>query len=271
MPVVYIATGADFADALSAAPAAAHRGGPMLLVTRDSIPEVTLDELERLAPQEIVIAGGEGVVGTSVMTTLAQVAPTTRIGGVDRFDTSRKIIADAFDSTAVAYLATGRNFPDGLSSGAAAGALGAPVVLVDGLAGSADAATIALLKSRNVAEVRLAGGTDVISAGIQSSLVAESLAVKRYAGVDRFETSVAINTAAFATSANAYIATGLDFPDALTGAAAAGAAGEPLYLARPSCVPGGVRSAVLGQGATSLTLLGGPAALADAVGRLQPC
>ena len=85
-----------------------------------------------------------------------------------------------------------------------------------------------------------------------------------YAGADRYATSVAINMAAFPTSANAYIATGAAFPDALTGAAAAGAAGDPLYLAAQSCVPSGVRSAALEQGVTSLTLLGGRAALSDA-------
>jgi putative cell wall-binding protein len=268
---VYIASGAEFADALSAAPAAALRGGPMLLVARDSVPDVTLTELKRLAPQRIIIAGGEGAVGASVMATLVGIAPTDRIGGVDRYQTSRKIVAEAFGSTKVAYLATGRDFPDGLSAGAAAGALGAPVILVDGRKASADDLTKKLLAGKGVTEVRIAGGTGAVSSGIQSSLVAASLTVKRYAGVDRYATSVAINTAAFATSENAFIATGADFPDALTGAVAAGAAGDPLYLARQSCVPGGVRSAALGQGVTSLTLLGGRGALADAVGRLQPC
>lgn len=269
VPVVYIASGVEFADALAAAPASAHRGGPMLLVARDSVPEVTLAELGRLAPQEIIIVGGEGAVGASVMTRLAQIAPTDRIDGLDRYDTSRGIFADAFASATIAYLATGRDFPDGLSAGAAAGALGAPVVLIDGLTDSADAETIGLLKSKGVTEVRIAGGIGVVSQGIESSLAAASFTVKRYSGADRYATSVAINTTA--TSDVAFIATGADFPDALTGAVAAGAGGHPLYLARRSCVPGDVRSTALGQGVTSLTLLGGPGALTDAVGRLQPC
>lgn len=271
VPVVYVASGATFADALAAAPAAAHRGGQLLLVAEDSVPGSTLDELKRLAPTEIVVVGGQGAVADPVMKTLQGVAPTRRIEGGDRYETSRNIVADSFGAVQVAYLATGRDFPDGLSAGAAAGALSAPVLLVDGQAGSVDDETIALLQGKGVTEVRIAGGTGVISSGIQSSLVAASITVKRYAGADRYATSIAINTAAFATSGNAFIATGADFPDALTGAAAAGAAGDPLYLARQSCVPGGVRSATLGQGVTSVTLLGGEGALADAVGRLQPC
>jgi putative cell wall-binding protein len=268
VPVVYIASGTVFADALAAAPAAAHEGGPMLLVTRDSVPKATFDELVRLAPEEIVIVGGVGAVGASVMTTLAQIAPTGRIDGDDRYATSRNIFANVFDSTAIAYLATGRDFPDGLTAGAAAGALGAPVVLVDGITGNVDAETVALLKNKGVSEVRIAGGIGAVSQGIESSLAA-SFTVKRYHGADRYATSVAINSTA--TSTNAFIATGADFPDALTGAVAAGAGGYPLYLARRSCVPGDVRATALGQGVTSLTVLGGDGVLTDAVGRLQAC
>lgn len=271
VPVVYIASGTEFADALAAAPAAAHRGGPMLLSATEALPDVTAAEIRRLAPQLIVVVGGVGAVGASVMEALLQIAPTDRIGGTDRYDTSRKIIADAFDSVDAAYLATGRDFPDGLSAGAAAGAIGAPVVLVDGLGSSVDGETLALLQDMGVTEVRIAGGSGVISSGIESSLDAASITVERLAGADRYATSVAINTAAFPTAVNAYIATGAAFPDALTGAAAAGAAGDPLYLAAQPCVPGGVRSAALDQGVTSLTLLGGPGVLSDAVGRLQPC
>ncbi len=271
VPVVYIASGAEFADALAAAPAAAHRGGPMLLVTAGVVPQVTLSELERLAPQQIVVTGGEGAVGASVMTTLARIAPTKRVGGVDRYDTSRKVNADAFGSTTVAYLATGRDFPDGLSAGAAAGAVGAPVVLVDGLASRLDEQTLSFLRGKGISEVRIAGGTGVVSPGIQSDLAAASIRVVRYEGADRYATSVAVNTAAFGKRANAFIATGADFPDALTGAAAAGAAGDPLYLARPSCVSAGVRNAALSQGVATVTLLGGRGVLADDVGRLRVC
>ena len=120
-------------------------------------------------------------------------------------------------------------------------------------------------------EVRIAGGTGAVSAGIASSLTGAAFTVRRYAGEDRYGTSIALNRAAFPTAAGAYLATGTAFPDALTGAAAAGAKGRPLYLAPGTCVPVGLRVAVLGQGARSSTLLGGSAVVADAVGRLTAC
>src|SRR5690606_2086991 len=57
-PVVYIANGENYPDALSAGPAAASEGGPLLLVKPDEIPEVIGAEIERLDPAKIVVVGG---------------------------------------------------------------------------------------------------------------------------------------------------------------------------------------------------------------------
>jgi putative cell wall-binding protein len=271
VPVVYIASGLDFADALAAAPAAAHQGGPLLLTARSTVPSSTLAELKRLAPQRIVIVGGGGAIGGSVQTALTAIAPTSRIGGADRFETSRLIAERAFGSTAVAYLATGLDFPDGLSAGAAAGVQDVPIVLVNGRAGQLDAATLAALEALSVTEVRIAGGNSAVSPGIAASLTAASIVVNRYGGADRYSTSVALNRAVFGLRANVFVATGTLFPDALSGAAAAGAAGDPLYLAKPWCMPSSVRDSVMSHGATSLTFLGGPGALNDNVAHLRLC
>lgn len=269
VPAVYVAAGLQFADALAAAPAAAHRGGPLLLSAKATLPAATLTELKRLAPEQIVIVGGTGAIGGSVATALGKIAPVKRIGGVDRYDTSRRIAADAFGAAEVAYVATGRDFPDGLSAGAAAGALDVPVVLVDGKGSSAGTATVSLLKKLGVSQVRIAGGTGAVSSGVQSNLAA-SFAVKRYAGTDRYATSAAVNSV-FRTTANAYLATGAAFPDALSGAAAAGAAGDPLMLSQQSCVPAVIRSSIFAKGTTSITLLGGTGALGDRVAKLVSC
>lgn len=65
-PVVYIATGTDFPDALAGGPAAARQGAPILLVTPTSVPDETAAELRRLNPGSIVILGGVGVVSDLV-------------------------------------------------------------------------------------------------------------------------------------------------------------------------------------------------------------
>ncbi|HET9186976.1 MAG TPA: cell wall-binding repeat-containing protein, partial [Acidothermaceae bacterium] len=58
VPVAYVATGANFPDALAGGAVAANAGGPLLLVTPDSIPPSTATELQRLTPGRIVVLGG---------------------------------------------------------------------------------------------------------------------------------------------------------------------------------------------------------------------
>jgi putative cell wall-binding protein len=67
---VYLATGANFPDALSAVPAAGRLGTPLLLVQRDRIPGVVRSELARLQPPRCYIAGGAGVITDGVVADL---------------------------------------------------------------------------------------------------------------------------------------------------------------------------------------------------------
>jgi hypothetical protein len=69
--VAFVATGANFPDALAGGPAGGVLGGPILLTDRDTIPQATLDELRRLGPSQVVILGGAAVVTDNVATQLA--------------------------------------------------------------------------------------------------------------------------------------------------------------------------------------------------------
>ncbi|MBI3746197.1 MAG: cell wall-binding repeat-containing protein [Chloroflexi bacterium] len=76
VPVAYIATGENFADALAGAPAAGSAGGPILLVPTSSIPSVIAAELTRLQPARIVVLGGPSVVWPSVLVVLKAYIPS---------------------------------------------------------------------------------------------------------------------------------------------------------------------------------------------------
>lgn len=67
---VFLASGANFPDALVAAAAGGHIGGPVLLVTHDTIPAATRGQLDRLNPQYIWLVGGTAVIGNSVFNAL---------------------------------------------------------------------------------------------------------------------------------------------------------------------------------------------------------
>jgi putative cell wall-binding protein len=69
-PVVYIANGSNFPDALSGAPVAGTRGAPVLLVSAGAIPDVIQSELTRLRPSKIVVLGGTNAVSVAVQNQL---------------------------------------------------------------------------------------------------------------------------------------------------------------------------------------------------------
>ncbi|GAA2234370.1 cell wall-binding repeat-containing protein [Herbiconiux moechotypicola] len=274
--VAYVVSGYTFADALSAAPAAVSESAPLLLTTPDSLPASVGDEIERLGASTIVIVGGPNSVSTAVQSSLEDLADNvTRVTGADRYATSLAVADYAFgeEGATSAYVATGANFPDALSASAAGGAYGRPVVLVAGSENTVNKATSSLLSDLGVEEVLIAGGPNSVSTGIQTSLgtVSGVTAVERLAGADRFAASIAINNDAFDRAAEVYLATGLNYPDALAGAALAGLRGAPLYVVPGDCVPTGVLSAIDTLGAGTVTLLGGPNSLSAAVESLTAC
>lgn len=273
-PVVYIASGANYPDALSAGPAAAKSGGPLLLSTPTALTGDVVAEVQRLKPSRIVVVGGVASVSNAVIGQLTSAAPdatVTRVAGDDRFLTSRAVVSGAFSTASTVYLASGSNFPDALSAGAAAGAKGAPILLVDGAAGSVDPATAALLTTLKAKNVELVGGTAAVSAGVASSLTQAGYAVSRLAGSDRYATALAVNGNAYSHASTAVIATGFGFPDALSATSWAGTTSSPLYLAPGSCVPRGVLSDLGRLGVAAVTLIGGPVVLTSSVESLAPC
>ncbi|WP_438856307.1 cell wall-binding repeat-containing protein [Agromyces sp. M3QZ16-3] len=279
-PVVYVANAYNFPDALAAGPAAIHKGGVVLTVPADRIPAVVAAELRRIRPERIVVAGGTGSVSDVVFRQLASYVDEpddlVRLGGPTRYETARMIVRDAFGASgaASAFLATGGNFPDALAAGPAAGALGGPVLLVDGSATSVDAQTAALVDDLGVDELFIAGGTGSISPGIEASfakLIGGEDRVVRLAGPDRYSTAAAVNGTVFANAEFALIASGSGFPDALAGGPLAGLLGAPIHLSPGACIPSSAAAGIVESGVLGVILLGGPGALGATVEALEVC
>lgn len=90
--------------------------------------------------------------------------------------------------------------------------------------------------------------------------------VERLAGPARAQTAVEISRAGFPENARTVvIATERDYPDALTGVPLASALSAPLLLTAPDGLSAGVAEEITRLGATRAVLLGGHAALGDAV------
>ena len=92
---VYIATGENFPDSLSAGPAIGRFQVSILLVTKDTIPDVTRTELQRLQPQRITVVGGPSVISDGVVSDLQNYGATVCVAGGDRYATSIAVSQDA--------------------------------------------------------------------------------------------------------------------------------------------------------------------------------
>ncbi|MCS5721767.1 cell wall-binding repeat-containing protein [Herbiconiux sp. CPCC 203407] len=270
-PVVYVAAGKTFADALSAGPAAAAEGGALLLTPSDRLPAPVKAEISRLHPASIVVVGGAVSVSDAVLRELRTLAPATRLGGPDRYAVSRAVVAHAFPAgSSNAFVVTGTTYPDALSAGAAAGSTGAPVLLTRGLATSADPGTRDALSDLGATAVTIVGGEASVSAGVAASLGA-GIAVTRLSGPDRYSAAIALNRGSFTQADTVFLATGKNFSDGLAVGARAGLQHAPLYLVNGQCVPLDVVTDIVALGASKVVVVGGTSSVARAVESLYVC
>lgn len=236
VPVVFVASGAVFPDALSGGAAAAALGGPVLLVPPSgALGSSTVRALTRLRPHAIVVLGGTASVSSAVQSALRSYAPSvTRIGGADRYEVSASLSASVFSpGVARVYVATGATFPDALSGAAAAGASHAPVLLVPASGAIPDAVSAELARL-HPGVITVLGGTGSVGVDVAGDLAAIA-PVTRIGGVDRYTVSAALSSATFRPGvAKVFVARGDLFPDALSGAPVAAVSGAPVLLLAPT-------------------------------------
>lgn len=268
VPVAYLATGLDFPDALAAGAAASLSGGPVLLVASSSLPSATALELTRLRPQAIKVIGGSSVVADGVLAAVQGYATSgsvERVAGTNRFATAAQISATTFaPGVPVAYIATGRNFPDALAGVAAAGSVGGPILLTQ--PDRLPAETSAELNRLRPGRIVVLGGSGVVSDAVLGALAAHTGGtVTRLAGPDRFATAVAVSTGTFASGKTVFVATGVNFPDALGGGPVAGGLPGPLLLVQTNSLPSSVAAELQRLDPDRIVILGGTGAVSSAV------
>lgn len=134
-------------------------------------------------------------------------------------------------------------------------------------------ATAGAITALKPTEVVVLGGEAAVSEDVVTELEATGATVTRIGGQDRYETAALL--ADFeAPVARAYVASGLDYPDALTGAATAGALDSPILLTRPTALSQVTGEKLAGLEPTRIFVLGGVAAVAedvlDSLGQFLP-
>jgi LAS superfamily LD-carboxypeptidase LdcB/putative cell wall-binding protein len=275
VPVVYLVADDALDLGWAAVPAAAARGGAVLLTRSDRLPAVTLRELQRLDPREIVVVGNRGAVSERVATAARRVAPVTRIDERDPVRAARSVNSAAFSTAATVWVADRHRTTDLAVAAAAAAARRAPLVVVDGDARSLPAADTAVLTDLAVRSATVVGGRKAVSTGVETALenVVGRGSVERADAGDGAALAARVHTLSWggATAAAAFVADGDRPTDAFTGSFLAGHARVPLYWTRPYCLPQPTRSAVLAATVARVTILGGEGSVRSLVDDLAPC
>lgn len=161
---VILTTGLAHSDALTAGPAGGALGAVILLTRPDELPGATWYALDVLEPERVIVIGGEGAVGATVV---AEVEALTgvrveRVSGADRYATSAAVADRLLDADAGPVgVATGSDFADALTLGPRVGASAAPVLLARH--GSVPAEVAATLERHAPSSGIVAGGPAALS------------------------------------------------------------------------------------------------------------
>src|SRR5680860_327567 len=260
-PVVVLATGTNFPDALTGTVLAHKVNGPLLLTESDHLNPVVAAELRRLRTQEVNLLGGTVALQEKIAQSLKnQGILPRRISGLDQYGTAAAIAGVATPRSTQAFLVNGDHFADALSISSYAAAQCIPVLLTR--RDSLPPETASALSQMGVQQVTLIGGKAVIKDTVEEQLGKLPQPVKvtaRYAGFDQYETNTAVlNQLPFDTS-TIYVATGENFPDALAGAALAAQSKSPIRLL-PRAQLGTSTTAYLNQkraSGSAFTIFGG--------------
>lgn len=204
-------------DALSSSPYGVGKNAPTLLVEKDSIMDEVLQEIKRLNPSQIIIAGGKTVVSEKVEDQIKQLGiKPQRIAGADRFETAVKlgeqIRANSTNKKEI-ILVNGFNNIDALTAGSLASKLNIPILLTQ--SDQLNEITEKAIKDWGIEKVTIIGGKTQVSEAIEEKLQNSGLKVDRIAGRTRVDTALEVAKAVNKTADKVIFANKTAYPDAL--------------------------------------------------------
>ena len=195
---VVLVNGNAVADGIAATPLAASENASILLANADNLPKETADRMKEIAPQKVIIVGGENAVSKALEAKIANdyAVEVQRIAGKDRYATSFEIAKALVESGAeikTAYIVSGMGEADALSVASKAGADKQPIILTgkDSIAPE----MYAWLKEQNLEDAYFIGGNKVISDNVINSvneITTNDVTANRIAGNNREETNAKV-------------------------------------------------------------------------------
>lgn len=219
------------------------------------------------AAQDVTVTTGVPVAGIDVTMTAL---PSNRVAGGNRFETAVELSKSAFEDGfgGVVVLVNGMNFPDSLAAGPLAYGVEGPMLLTSP-AGLPDA-TRAEIERLMPLEVVIVGGPAAVPYDQEIELREMGIPfVRRIMGRDRYETATQVaqelvnRGLAFSSGMCAFVASGVNYPDALAAAPAAASAGWPILFVRPNEVPESTQRFFDKNAIETVYVAGGTGAVSD--------
>ncbi len=238
---IIVATGTDFADALSGSYLAIMCGAPILLVNEkspaavDNVVSYIKDNLDDTGYGKVYILGGEGVISNNLVQEFKAVAPTAkfeRLAGSNRYRTNIAILNEIGVGGDDIVVVDGSNFADALSVSATGKAIFLANTAADKLLDYQKEFLDGEVGPKG-SDIDVIGGTGAVSDKIANEMVPYDIDAKteRIAGANRYRTSTEIASAYFDNTINTIVlATGSDYADGLCAGPLAYYFGAPLIL-----------------------------------------
>ncbi len=168
----FIATGANFPDALGASPVAASQGMPVFLAdpARSS---VNLPA----SVKRVWITGGNAVVSAQVEASLKRSlgnASVNRLAGGNRFETAAAVAKFGAGSKGMTWngvgITTGMNFPDALAAGPVLGSRNSVMLLTDTNSVPAPTRSALATNKSKISKVTFFGGDAAVPPGVRTTV-----------------------------------------------------------------------------------------------------
>jgi len=256
---VIIAQANQFPDALAGAPLAYKLQAPMLLSPSSALTDEVRAELQRLAPKTIYLLGGTAALSTTIESELRQKYEVKRLAGYTAEGTACEI-ARELGTKGKTVIASVRSFQDALVISAWAARQGVPILLTEAQTLSAE--TQATIKELNITQSLVIGGTAVVGSNVMDQLPSPH----RISGYTAYDTAAAVLQAYPPTTNKLEIATGENYPDALTGAVRASLYGSMVVLVpTTTSIPSSLATLLQSWKGRQVEALGGVAALPESV------
>lgn len=237
---VVLAPGNSYANALPASVLAYKNNAPLLLL--DSSASKTVEAFNYIKSHlsstgTIYLVGDNKLIGYDFVTTLKSMGYSNiiKISGSDIYNTDYLIAKELnISKNTPVVISSGVNFPDALAISSMASSNSYPILLTDGKTLSNDIK--AFIAEKQPSKIYITGGTSAITAAVENQLksTVPNTEITRFAGSDRYETGTLIANQFFTNSKNIYIASGLNYPDALAGSVLAAKNNSPIVLINPN-------------------------------------